>query len=61
MFTIRILSRDVPEPDSELGSGKILHYPVTSGLPGFTTSGSAENLANTGYPDPPGFLGSIES
>jgi len=32
----------VPEPDSKLESSRILHYPVTSGLPGFTTSGSAE-------------------
>jgi len=35
-------SRDVPEPDSELRSSRILQYPVTSGMPGFTTSGSAK-------------------
>jgi len=37
----KVIVRDVPKPDYELGSGRILHYPVRSGLQGFITKSTA--------------------
>jgi len=57
---IRPLS-DVPEPDSEFGSGRILHYPVTGGLPGFPGFYNIRFRRNPAIPDIRirRFLGSI--